>query len=343
MKPRKILNAAGTALLIAIIGIVGFTGDVLAQEPQTVRVGMSWIPNVEYGGVWLALENGYFEKENLKVDYSPGGPNAPKPLVTLAAGQIDIGYGGWLPFLDAVARGNDFVLIAATFPVSPLGILSLAGNPILKPADIVGKKILAQGAKERKAVDATLKLNNLPIDWQHVPTGYSPEPLLNKQGDGYTAFGTNQAVALEMKGLARGKDFHFVSFDQLGFRSLGSVIFTTRAYLETHRETVVKFLRALTGGWTDNLKDPKIAAELAVKKYGADLGLNINQQIRQNEIQIEMMKDSANPGQKLLALDAAVISGPLYTAAKAAGRENLPDPAKIADITVMRAVYDSLK
>ena len=64
MKPRKILNAAGTALLIAIIGIVGFTGDVLAQEPQTVRVGMSWIPNVEYGGVWLALENGYFVKEN---------------------------------------------------------------------------------------------------------------------------------------------------------------------------------------------------------------------------------------------------------------------------------------
>ncbi len=85
----------------------------------------------------------------------PGGPNAPKPLVTLAAGKIDIGYGGWLPFLDAVARGNDFVLIAATFSVSPLGILSLAGNPIKKASDIVGKKILAQGAKER--------LSSLPI------------------------------------------------------------------------------------------------------------------------------------------------------------------------------------
>ena len=308
-----------------------------------MRVGMSWIPNVEYGGVWLGLENGYFEQENINIKYFPGGPNAPEPLVTLAAGQIDIGYGGWLPFLDAVARGNDFVLIAATFPVSPLGILSLAENPILTPEDIVGKKILAQGAKERKAVDATLKLNDLPIQWQHVPTGFSPEPLLNKQGDGYTAFGTNQAVALELKGLIRGQDFHFVSFDQLGFRSLGSVIFTTRAYLDANRETVVKFLRALTRGWTDNLKDPKIAAELAVNKYGADLGLNIQQQIRQNEIQIEMMRDPANPDGKLLALDADVISGPLFTAAQAAGRENLPDPKQIADVTVMQEVYESPK
>jgi ABC-type nitrate/sulfonate/bicarbonate transport system substrate-binding protein len=343
MNYRKMFFAVGTVILMGVIGVVGFTHTASAQPSETVRVGMSWIPNVEYGGVWLGLEKGYFEQEGLKVEYFPGGPNAPKPLVTLAADKIHIGYGGWLPFLDAVARGNDFVLIAATFPVSPLGIISLAEKPILKPNDIVGKKILAQGGKERKAVDATLKLNNLPIQWQHVPTGYSPEPLLNKQGDGYTAFGTNQAVALEQKGLVRGKDFHFVSFDQLGFRSLGSVIFTTRAYLQNNRATVVKFLRALTRGWTDNLKDPSVAANLAVKRYGADLGLDIKQQIRQNEIQIEMMTDPANSDGKLLVLNADIISGPLYTAARAAGRKNLPDPAGIADVTVMQEVYKSIQ
>jgi ABC-type nitrate/sulfonate/bicarbonate transport system substrate-binding protein len=343
MNCKKALFTTGAVFLIAVAGVVGLCPDAFAQDATTVRVGMSWIPNVEYGGVWLGLEKGYFAKENLEIEYFPGGPNAPKPLVTLAAGQIDIGYGGWLPFLDAVARGNDFVLIAATFPVSPLGILSLADTPILKPADIVGKKILAQGAKERKAVDATLKLNGLPVKWQHVPTGYSPEPLLNKQGDGYTAFGTNQAVALELKGLTRGQDFHFVSFDQLGFRSLGSVIFTTRTYLDNNRGTVVKFLRALTRGWTDNLKDPETAAALAVEKYGADLGLNIDQQVRQNEIQIEMMTDAGKPGAKLLALDADVISGPLYRAAMAAGRENLPDPKRVADVTVMQEVHESLE
>ena len=346
MTHRKILSIAaiaGAALLSATIALTGYPSAGLAQGMKTVRVGMSWIPNVEYGGVWLGLENGYFAEEKLNIKYFPGGPNAPKPLVTLSAGKIDIGYGGWLPFLDAVSRGNDFVLIAATFSVSPLGILSLGSDPIKKASDIVGKKILAQGAKERKAIAATLKLNNLPDNWQAVPAGYSPEPLLNKKGAGYTAFGTNQAVALELKGLKRGKDFHFVSFADLGYRSYGSIIFTTRKYLTENRPTVVKFLRALTRGWTDNARDPKIAANLAVKKYGADLGLNPKQQLRQNQIQDDMMKDPKNPGQKYLVIDPATISGPLYAAAKASGRKNLPPVSKLADATLMQEVYRSLK
>ena len=343
MKCKSTLTLVGAALLTASTALTGYAPNVNAQEMKTVRVGMSWIPNVEYGGVWLGLEKGYFAEEKLNVKYFPGGPNAPKPLVTLAAGKIDIGYGGWLPFLDAVSRGNDFVLIAATFSVSPLGILSLGSDPIRKASDIIGKKILAQGAKERKAITATLKLNNLPNDWQAVPAGYSPEPLLNKQGAGYTAFGTNQAVALELKGLKRGKDFHFVSFADLGYRSYGSIIFTTRKYLDANRPTVVKFLRAVTRGWIDNAKDPKVAATLAVKKYGADLGLNPKQQLRQNQIQISMMKDPNNPKQKYLVIDPATIAGPLYAAARATGRKNLPPVSKLADATLMQEVYSGLK
>ena len=343
MKRSAILSIAAAALIAVALGPLGLGQTAEAQGMKTVRVGMSWIPNVEYGGVWLALEKGYFAEEKLDIKYFPGGPNAPKPLVTLAAGKVDIGYGGWLPFLDAVSRGNDFVLVAATFSVSPLGILSLGGNPITKPADIVGKKILAQGAKERKAISATLKLNDLPDKWQHVPAGYSPEPLLNKQGDGYTAFGTNQAVSLELKGLKRGKDFHFVSFADLGYRSYGTIIFTTRSYLESNRAQVVGFLRALTRGWIDNARDPSVAAGLAVKKYGADLGLNPKQQLRQNLIQIEMMKDPKNPAQKMLVIDPATISGPLYAAAKATGRKNLPPVDKLADPSLMKEVYASLK
>ncbi len=340
---KIIFTLAVTTFLSLQTGILGFSQSGEAQAKETVRVGMSWIPNVEYGGVWIAMEKGYFADEGLSIKHFPGGPNAPKPPVTLAAGKIDIGYGSWYSFLDAVSRGNDFVLIAATFAVSPLGILSLGDNPIRKPADIIGKKILAQGATERKAIEATLILNNLPNNWKAVPAGYSPEPLLNKQGDGYTAFGTNQAVALELKGLKRGKDFHFVSFADLGYRDMGSTIFTTRKYLNSNRQTVLKFLRALTKGWIENAKDPKVAANLAVKKYGADLGLNPKQQLRQNQIQIEMMKDPNNPKQKYLVIDPATISGPLYSTARATGRKNLPQVSKLADASLMQEVYKTLK
>ena len=90
-------------------------------------------------------------------------------------------------------------------------------------------------------------------------------------------------------------------------------------------------------------KDPKIAANLAVKKYGADLGLNPKQQLRQNEIQIEMMKDPNNPKQKYLVIDPSTISGPLYATARATGRKNLPQVSKLADASLMQEVYRTLK
>jgi ABC-type nitrate/sulfonate/bicarbonate transport system substrate-binding protein len=337
MQRRHFLQ--GTAVAAA-----GLAAPAVHAQAKPVRVALGWINNVEYAGVWMGLENGYFKEEGLDVKTLPGGPNAPPPPVTVASGGAEIGYGNWLPYLDAVARGNDFVLLAGTFPVSPLGILSLPGKPILKAADIVGKKILAQGPNERTAIDATLALNNLPKQWEFVPAGFSPEPLLAKAGDGYTAFGTNQAVTLEVKmNMVRGKDFFFTSFDSMGYRYYTNLVFVQRAYLAANRPVVLGYLRGLTRGWIENAKDPAVAAKLCVTKYGADLGLDLKQQTRQNELQIAMLKNPDKPDLPLLTLDKDTLAGPMYAAARASGRDKLPEIDKLCDFSVMQEVHASLK
>jgi ABC-type nitrate/sulfonate/bicarbonate transport system substrate-binding protein len=328
----------------AVAAATGLAAPAIYAQAKPVRVALGWINNVEYAGVWIGLENGYFKEEGLDVKTLPGGPNAPPPPVTVASGGAEIGYGNWLPYLDAVARGNDFVLLAGTFPVSPLGILSLPGKPILKAADIVGKKLLVQGPNERTAIDATLALNNLPKQWEAVPAGFSPEPLLAKAGDGYTAFGTNQAVTLEVKmNMVRGKDFFFTSFDSMGYRYYTNLVFVKRDYLAANRPVVVGYLKGLTRGWIENGKDPSVAAKLCVTKYGADLGLDLKQQTRQNELQIAMLKNPDKPDLPLLVLDRDTLAGPMYAAAKASGRENLPAIDKLCDFSVMQEVHAALK
>jgi ABC-type nitrate/sulfonate/bicarbonate transport system substrate-binding protein len=313
-------------------------------QAKPVRVAIGWINNVEYAGVWMGLEKGYFKEEGLDLKTLPGGPNAPPPPVTVASGGAEIGYGNWLPYLDALARGNDFVLVAGTFPVSPLGILSLPGKPILKAADIIGKKILAQGPNERTAIDATLGLNKLPTQWEYIPAGFSPEPLLAKAGDGYTAYGTNQAVTLEVKmNMVRGKDFFFTSFDSMGYKFYTNLVFVKRDYLKANRPIVLGYLKGLTRGWMENAKDPAVAAKLCVTKYGADLGLDLKQQTRQNELQYAMLKSPTKPDLPLLSLDRDAIAGPMFAAAKASGRENLPEVDKLCDFTVMQEVHAALK
>ncbi len=337
MQRRRFLQAT-----VAAAG--GLAAPAVRAQAKPVKVALGWINNVEYAGVWMGLEKGYFKEEGLDVQTLSGGPNAPPPPVTVASGGAEIGYGNWLPYLDALARGNDFVLVAGTYPVSPLGILSLPGKPILKAADIVGKKILAQGPNERTAIDATLALNNLPKKWEFVPAGFSPEPLLAKAGDGYTGYGTNQAVTLEVKmNMVRGKDFHFTSFDSMGYRFYTNLVFVKRDYLAANRPVVLGYLKGLTRGWMENAKDPSVAAKLCVTKYGADLGLDLKQQTRQNELQLAMLKIPDKPDVPLLTLDRDSIAGPMYAGARASGRDKLPEIDKLCDFSLMQEVHAALK
>lgn len=332
---RSVLKGAAAAGLAMPL----LPGRTFAQELRKVRLQLSWVSNVQYAGDWIAIENDLMAKHGVEIDWQPGGPNAPASLVTLAAGGADITYSNWFQFLDAVAQGNDFVMIGASFPRSPHGLISLAKKPVLEAKDLVGAKILAQAPNDKTAIDATLALAGLPDEWTWVPTGFSPEPLLAGDGDAFTAFSTNQPITLEKMGLKLGEDFHFVFFDDLGFRAYGSIIVTTRSFLDSNREAVVGYIRGLIDGWGINKDDPTIAPRLVVEKYGADLGLDLDQQIRQNELQIPLTHYE-DEDKLPLSLDRELIESRMYPAAEATGRTNLPDVSAIADFDVVKEAYE---
>ncbi|MBI0536597.1 twin-arginine translocation pathway signal protein [Roseomonas sp. KE2513] len=333
------MTALSRRLVLAAPAALALPGPARAQA-KPLRVAFLWIPNVEYAGLWVALDRGYIKPAELQ--WQPGGPNATAPVVTVAAGGADVGYVQLLPFLDAISRGNEFVLLAATFQRSPLGVISRGDKPIRAASDLPGKKILAQGPNERTAVDAVLKLNKLEGGVEFVPAGFSPEPLLARQGDGYTGFETNQVVTLERMGQTRGRDFDFVSMDSMGYRSYASMIFTTKAFLRSDRPAVVRFLAGLTRGWAENAADPAVAARLAVRNYGRDLGLDLDQQTRQNAIQNTFLKSPEKPDAPILSLDKEVLAGPMMEAARATGRTNLPAIEDFTDFTVMEEVHRTL-
>ena len=333
-------RSISNTLAAAAIGILASGGLLRAQELKEITIALDWIPNVEFAGLWIAMEKGYFAEEGLKVEFLPGGPNATPAAVSVAAGKADFGYTSWLPFADAILRKNDFKLVAATFPESPQCVISLAKKPILAAKDLVGSSILVPAPNAKIAIEATLKLNDLPSEWKEVPSGFSPEPLLAGQADGFVGFATNQVITLEKLGLELDKDFHFTSFYDMGFPQFGSGIFVPTQTLQEHSDTVRGFLKALARGWALNAQDPSIGADLAVGKFGRDLGLNAAQQLRQNEIQISRMPE--NP-REMLVLDREIISGPMYAAAEVTGREGLPDPAKIIDFDLMAEIQSELR
>jgi ABC-type nitrate/sulfonate/bicarbonate transport system substrate-binding protein len=308
-----------------------------AGRPLTIVFG--WVPNTEYADIFVGMENQHFANAGLSIKYIGGGPNAPVSLVTLAAGQADIAGTSWLQLLDAVAHGNDFVIIASMIPVTPEGLISLPKRPVLKPSDLPGTRFLVQGPNERDILDAVFKLNHLVPERRYVPAGFTPDALLAGAGDAYFCFVDNQPIIFEDMNLKQGKDFLVARMDQFGFRVPSQLLVVDRKRLSSDRATFVAFLRALLQGYIDNKKDPSYAGQLVVSKYGRDFGFTVHQQARLNQLQLELEKMPGSRGPYWISDE---LRGSMYDAARATGRTNLPDPMRIMDLTLLAEAYKGL-
>ncbi len=302
-----------------------------------LTMSLGWIPDVEYADLWVALERGYIAAAGLKFKYLPGGPNAPQPVLEISAGEADFGDSDWLPFCDAIAQGNDFVILASLFPVTPVGLISLPSHPVHSAADLSGKRFLVQGPNERAMLQALFRINGLAEDYTMTPVGFSPEPLLQGTGDAYFCFVTNQPQSLARMGLRLGTDFFVTRLYDLGYRVCTSLLVIERKTLQKRRGEMVRFLRALLRGHAANAADPASGARLAVDRYGADLGLDLEQQATLNRLQLAL---ETEPGAKIpFWFSEATLAGPMYEVTRISGRPPLPPPAHLCDMSLLEEAY----
>jgi ABC-type nitrate/sulfonate/bicarbonate transport system substrate-binding protein len=285
----------------------------------------------------VALDKGFFAEYKVPLKIWPGGPNAPQPLVAVAARQAHMGESDWLPLLDAILRGNDFVIIGSVFPVHPAGLLSLPKCPVRTPANLPGCRFLVQGPAERIAIEALFKLNHLRPDYQLIPVGFSPEALLNGAGDAYYCFITNQPLMLEDMGMRPNIDFVVTRLDQLGYQVPSTLMFVNRETLRRRRAELVRFLRARLRGKAANDRDPALAARLSVDKYGADLGLTFKHELETNRLQLPLYQKPGSRGPYWISEED--LKDHMYGAAIASGRTKLPDPDSIMDMSLLEEAY----
>ena len=308
------------------------------------KVALAWIKNVEYGGFFAAESLGYYDEVSIQPIFLPGGPNAPVPVVSVVAGKAQIGFSNDLyRLIDAVALGNDLVVLGAQYQVHPGGVISYASKPVLEPEDLVGIRFLGQEGTE-STLDTVLSLAGLPVEYSYLPAGYSIDPFVNKLGDAYHGFATNQPITLELKyGLEQGKDFIFTSFDSLGMPSYANLIFCRRAFLEEDFETVVRFLHGSIQGWNYSFANPDYAPTIVVEEHGRQLGLEIEQQKKQNRVQEGFMKNSVTQKNGLFWVDPKKLEEKMYPWLRASGRNQLPVPSDFIDTRALVEAHSRIK
>ena len=332
------MNRRGFLQLSALTAIASAAGCRRSQRDEVVWA-LGWLPDVEYGNLWIALDQNYVRQEGVRASYLPGGPNAPQPVVVVAAQQATFGDAEWLPFLDAVLQDNDFVVLAAQFPILPTGIITLPRRPMFKPTDLVGGRFLVQGPSERNELDATFRINHLPHDYTMIPAGFSPDALINGQGDAYFCYVTNQPTMLEKMGLRRNHDFFVTRIYDLGYHVPSSLLFVERRFLDRNRPQLVGFFKALLRARSANARNPNLAPSLAVDKYGGDLGLDLEQQTTLNRLQVPLELED---GAAIPFWFSSQSAASMYQIAAVTGRKNLPPLNRLIDLSLLEEAWHSL-
>jgi ABC-type nitrate/sulfonate/bicarbonate transport system substrate-binding protein len=319
------------------VAALALTGCAPAAEPANygeLNIQLSWIKNSEFAGQFMAVENGYYTEAGFSSVNLIAGPAATEAEVL--SGNALVGIANPISTAPVIiGEGAPLKIIGTTYQKNPFTILSLKnGANIVTVQDLIGKKIGVQAGPNETLFDALLKANAISQSQvTKVPVQYDPAPLVNGEVDGFLAYVTNESFVVENA----GNPVTNLLFADNGLPFVTESFVVTQESIVNNREALKAFLYATIRGWKAAIADSKAGADLALTKFGKDLGLNADKEYyqskTQNEILVQTDETAANG---LFTISQSMIDLNLKTL-KAAGYEITAD--ELFDLTLLEEVY----
>ena len=331
--------AAAAALTLVLSSCAGGAGSSSEGSGEDASFGdasiqLSWIKNTEFMGEFVADDAGYFTDAGFdSVDLIPGPASAEAGVIS---GNVDLGIGNAISTGTVIAEeGAPLKIIGATYQKNPFTILSLAGVGNIATVDDLAGKTFGVQASNQSLWDAFVKVNDIDLSTVTVvPVEYDPTPLFNGEVDGWFAYLTNENIDAELAGL----DPVNLPLADNGLPFVAETFTASDDAIANDREMLKALLVAEIKGWSDAINDPTAAATLTVDTYGKDLGLTMEKETRQAEIQAtDLVVSSDTEENGLFTISDDLQETSIETLA-AAGVEI--DAETLFDMTLLAEVYE---
>lgn len=241
-------------------------GTAGAQAAEEVTLQLKWVTQAQFAGYYVALENGYYDEEDLDVTIKPGGPDIAPPQV-LAGGGADVLI-EWMPAaLSAREKGLPLVNIAQPFKSSGMMLTCWKDSGISSPDDFKGKTLgvwffgnefpfmswMSQLGIETDGADD----NGVAV----LKQGFSVDPLIQRQADCISTMTYNEYWQVIDAGVTPEELVTFKYEDQ-GVSTLedGLYVLEDRLADPEFKDSMVRFVRASMKGWKWAEENPEEAA-----------------------------------------------------------------------------------
>lgn len=171
-------------------------------DPAALTIGLTYIPDVQFAPVYVALEKGYFADEGLDVTIRHHGAQE-SLLGALQSGEEDVVFAGGDEMMQARSTGVDVVNWATMYQRYPVVLIAKADSGITSPADLAGKSVGLPGPYGENyfgllAMQKAYGLDDMQVDY----IGYTQAAALSSgQVDAIIGFTNNDAVSMRHSGI----------------------------------------------------------------------------------------------------------------------------------------------
>ena len=268
---KKILACLMSAVMCVALAGCGSTSSKNSSKSENgkdkITVVLDWTPNTNHTGLYVALENGYFEDAGLDVEIQE--PPEDGATVLVASGKAQFGFDFQEYLAPAYKPGEEMgvTAVASIIQHNTSGLISLKEKGIETPADLEGHSYASWDMDIEKAILKYLmekdgadydKLEVIPNTVSDVPTA-----LQTNQTDTVWVYYAWDGISTKVQGI----DTNFINFGEIdkNLDFYSPVLIANNDYLENNKEDAKAFMAALKKGYEYAIENPEDAAKILCK------------------------------------------------------------------------------
>jgi NitT/TauT family transport system substrate-binding protein len=254
-------------VMLAVIFALGL-GSEAARAADKITFVTDFGYNGRHAYYFVALEKGYYARQNLDVDIVRGQGSA-DAVKQVAAGTAQMGFADTAAVI--LGRGNDQIptkLVAIVYAKPPHAIFVLKDSGISKPKDLEGKKIADTAfSAVPKLFDAyakAAKIDGSKVTWLVATSDALPGMLKTGRADGIGQFTVGAPLLAKV---AAPQEIHALAYADVGLDLYGNGIIASDALLRSNPDLVKRFVTATLQGLKDAIANPQEAGAIMHKHH----------------------------------------------------------------------------
>jgi len=255
-KFNRLFLSLALLLLLFFLLPTGCANQV-PDEPDQVTVLLDWTPNTNYSGIYAAIEEGFYDEENLSVEVI----EAPGSVVQMvAAGQAEFGISYQEEITFARLEDMPVVSIGTIIQHNTSGFASLENRGIETPADFEGKSYGGWGSPVEEAMIRAL-MEQYDANFEEVDIittgGVDSLIVIEREADFAWIYYGWTGIEAELKGM----DLNFIELreEEPALDYYTPTLISGEDLIENNPELIRRFMNATARGYQLAVENPEKA------------------------------------------------------------------------------------